>query len=72
MPERTYLISIINTLNPDATKKVVEQARDNRSISQSDDLGNLVKNILELLDALKSTKLQKSKIHLSNLLHLSL
>ena len=44
LPERDYLISIISTINPEATKSVVKEAREYRSVNDCDDTQNLVCN----------------------------
>ena len=43
MPEREYLIAVISTLNTEATKAIISEAREKRSISMTENEGNLVK-----------------------------
>ena len=64
LPERDYLISIISTINPDATKKLVKATRESRSITQSDDPGNLVEIKSEIIDELRSLNRQKSNYYI--------
>ena len=40
LPERDYLISVISTINPEATKTIVAEAREKRFISQAEDEDN--------------------------------
>ena len=60
LPERDYLIAIISTINPDATKKIVEEARMKRSICATDNLNNLVDITPEFKDEFMSKNPQKS------------
>ena len=64
LPERDYLISIISTINPVATKKLVKESRVNRSITQSDDPRNLVEIKSEIIDELRSLNRQKSNYYI--------
>ena len=61
---RDYLISIINTLNPNATEKLEKEARESRSITQSDDPGNLVEIKSEIINELRSPNHQKSNYYI--------
>ena len=61
LPERDYLISIISTLDKDATKKLVKEARDSRSIMQSTSDGNLVMITKGLLKEIQEINPSKSK-----------
>ena len=60
-PERSYLIAVISTLNPEATKEIIENARKQRAISIANDQTSLVKLTSEMWDAIRSSNLQKSK-----------
>ena len=48
LPERDYLIAVISTLNIEATKKIITEAREKRFISMTGDEGNLVNVTPEL------------------------
>ena len=61
-PERDYLIGIISSLNPEATKIIVKEARDKRSIVQKDNPGELVKITAEMQEELRKIMPQKSTI----------
>ena len=60
--EHDYLISVISTTNPETTKTIIAEAREKRSISQSEDNGNLVKVTQESIKELKSFSLYKSSL----------
>ena len=64
LPERDDLISIISTINPDVAKKLVKEAREIRSITQSNDPGNLVGIKSEIIDELRSLNPQKSNYYI--------
>ena len=66
-PERDYLIFIISTLDKDATKKLVKDARDSRSIMQSPNEGNLVKITKGLLKKFQEIGPSKSKLNFENM-----
>ena len=61
LPERDYLIAIISTLDPEATKMIVQQALDKRSIMESPNDGDLVKITKELSSEIQKLKLKESK-----------
>ena len=61
LPERDYLISIISTINPEATKSVVKEAREHRSVNDCDDTQNLVAITSELKESIRKIAPQKSK-----------
>ena len=42
LSELNYLIAVISTINPEATKNIVEEARIKRSICSTDDIDNLI------------------------------
>ena len=54
-PERKFLIAIISTLNPDATKHLVAEARAKRSIQKEQEDSNLVKLTPELEDEIMNS-----------------
>ena len=60
LPERDYLISVISTINQEATKTIVAEAREKRSISQAEDEGNLVKVTAEFKEAFRTCSLHKN------------
>ena len=61
LPERDYLIAVINTINPDTTKQIISKARENRSILIIDEPQNLVKITSEIRNEICSTNPHKSK-----------
>ena len=61
LPERDYLIAVISTINPDATKEIISKARENRSILITDEPQNLVKITSEIRNEICSTNPHKSK-----------
>ena len=60
LPERDYLIAIISTINPEATKSIVKEATEQRSIVENEDIGNLVAITKELKQSIRSLAPQKS------------
>ena len=54
LPEREYLISVISTINPEATKTIISEAREKRSIFQTENEGNLVKVTREFREEFRS------------------
>ena len=65
LPERDYLIAIISTINTEATKVIVSEAREQRWILTSDNLDNLVKITTEFKDEIRQINPQKSKCRVS-------
>ena len=59
-PEREYLIAVISTLNQEATKTIVDQARKIRSVEKPSDNDELVAISSQLLEEIRSIKPQKS------------
>ena len=60
LPERQYLIAVISTLNKEATKNIVDQARKIRSVEKSSDNDELVAISSQILEEIRSIKPQKS------------
>ena len=60
LPDRDYLIAIISTINPEATKKIVEEARMKRSTCSTNNLDNLVEITPEFKEELRNINPQKS------------
>ena len=60
LPDRDYLIAIISTINPEATKKIVEEAIMKRSTCLAHNLDNLVEITPELKEELRNINPQKS------------
>ena len=46
--QRSYLIAVISTINPEATKEIVANARELRSIAVTDKQESLAKLICEM------------------------
>ena len=57
--ERIYLIAVINTINPEATKEIVANARELRLIAVTDKQENLVKLTSEMRQTISSFSLLK-------------
>ena len=60
-PERSYLIAVISTINPEATKEIVANARKLRSIAVTNKQEKLVKLTSEMRQTISSTSLLRSK-----------
>ena len=60
LPEREYLIAVISTLNKEATKTIVDQARKIRSVQKPSDNDELVAISSQILEEIRSIKPQKS------------
>ena len=60
LPEREYLIAVISTLNKEATKTIVDQARKIRSVQKPSDNDELVATSSQILEEIRSIKPQKS------------
>ena len=60
-PERSYLIAMISTINPEATKEIVANARELRSITVTNKQENLVKLTSEMRQTISSSILLRSK-----------
>ena len=60
LPEREYLIAVISTLNKEATKTIVDQARKIRSVQKLSDNDELVAISSQILEEIRSIKHQKS------------
>ena len=60
-PVRSYLIAVISTINPEATKEIVANARELRSITVTDMQENLVKLTSEMRQTISSFSLLRSK-----------
>ena len=60
-PERSYLIAVISTINPEATKEIVANARELRLIAATDLQENLVKLTSEIRQTISSYSLLRSK-----------
>ena len=60
-PERSYLIAVISTINPEATKEIVANERELRSIAVTDKQENLVKLTSEMRQIISSFCLFRSK-----------
>ena len=58
-PERSYPIAVINTINPEATKEIVANARELRLIAVTDKQENLVKLTSEMRQTISSFSLLK-------------
>ena len=58
-PERSYHIAVINTINPEATKEIVANARELRLITVTDKQENLVKLTSEMRQTISSFSLLK-------------
>ena len=61
LPERDYLVTIISTINPEATKEIISQAQEKRSIKDNKEKDNLVKVSEEMHHELSQMKMMKSK-----------
>ena len=62
LPEREFLISVISTINPEATKSIITEAREKRTIIQSEDEGNLVRVTPEFKEFFRTCSLHKSSL----------
>ena len=60
-PERSYLIAVISSINPEAIKEIVANARELRSITVTDKQENLVKLTSEMRQTISSSNLLRSK-----------
>ena len=60
-PERSYLIAVISTNNPEATKEIVVNAKELRSIAVTDKQENLVKLTSEMRQTISSSSHLMSK-----------
>ena len=60
-PERLYLIAVISTINPEATKEIVANERELKSIAMTDKQENLVKLTSEMRQTISSSSLLRSK-----------
>ena len=60
-PERFYLIAVISTINPEATKEIVANARELRSFTVTDKQENLVKLTSEMRQTISSSSILRSK-----------
>ena len=60
LPERDYLISMISTINSEATKTIIAEAREKRSISMAGDEGSLVKVTPEFREEFRNCSFHKS------------
>ena len=60
-PEKSYLIAVISTINPKATKEIVANARELRSIAVTDRQDNLVELTSEMRQTISSSCLFRSK-----------
>ena len=58
-PEKSYSIAVINTINPEATKEIVANARELRLIAVTDKQENLVKLTSEMRQTISSLSLLK-------------
>ena len=58
-PERDYLIAIISIINPEATKRIISEAREKRSLQTVDELDNPVKITPEFEELNRSTVSKK-------------
>ena len=58
-PERSYLIAVISTINPEATKEIVANARELRSIAVTNKQENLVQLTSEMRQTISSFSLLK-------------
>ena len=58
-PEKSYPIAVINTINPEATKEIVANARELRLIAVTDKQENLVKLTSEMRQTISSFSLLK-------------
>ena len=59
--ERSYLIAVISTTNPEATKEIVVNVRELRSFTVTDKQENLVKLTSEMRQIISSSSLLRSK-----------
>ena len=59
--ERSYLIAVINAINPETTKEIVANARELRSIAVTDKQENLVKLTSEMRQTISSFYHSRSK-----------
>ena len=60
-PEISYLIEVISTINPEATKEIIANARELRLIAVNDKQENLVKLTSEMRQTISSYSLLRSK-----------
>ena len=60
LPERDYLISVIRTINSEAAKAIIAEAREKRSISMARDEGSLVKATTEFREEFRNCSFHKS------------
>ena len=51
--ERSYLTGVISILNSEATKEIIKEVREKRSVWEVIDLSNLVKITPEMRNAIK-------------------
>ena len=58
-PERSFMWTIISTLRPDATKKLIEEARKHCSIKPDENRDNLVEVDPEIFKEIQSVVSQK-------------
>ena len=61
-PERSYLIAVISTINPEATKEIVANARELRLIAVTDKQENLVKLTSKMRQTISSSSLLRSQL----------
>ena len=59
-PERDYLIAVISTINPEATKEIISDAREKRSLQTVNNLDDLVKITPEFKELIQGTAPYKS------------
>ena len=64
LPDRDFLITIISTLDPEAKKSIIKEAREKRSTTKNKDEGDLVVITMELKQLIKQINPQKSNLHL--------
>ena len=61
LPEREFMWIVLYTLRPDATKFLIKEARDHRSVSSEQNSENLIEIAPQFLAELKHISTKKSK-----------
>ena len=62
LPEREFLISVISIINLETTKSIITEAREIRSIIQSEDEGNLIRVTPDFKELFRICSLHKSSL----------
>jgi hypothetical protein len=61
-PERDFLYTVISTLQPDVTKKLIQEAREKRSVHKTEDEEELVELDSEIKKEIFGVMAQKSNV----------